>query len=151
RLRVLLNPVKRHIRNATVLITAADIRMRPDEPSLFDHLVQLLLGIPESGSIWLSMLVNGHCVECIFDYAAQFRVMELKLLFVEFTKRLDGNPKRADGVPDAQKLDLDDWRIMLRTKIFGAYGIGAVVTRPVQLIGLHKFIIIVGIRVFERA
>src|SRR5262245_15816593 len=100
------HPVERQIRQAPVLVAAADVGVHAGEPYLLDGLIAAApRQVPNGGLKFLAMLVDGQRLAGVIDDAAQLGIVKLKYRAANPVQPFARNTQRAHGVEDTQKPD----------------------------------------------
>ena len=88
-------------------VTSADVRVRAGEPDLLDHRGIFLerRHSPQRGFERPAMLVDCESVEVHVGYGGEFDIVESVLLPVEPPGKIKRDPKRSDGVENADQFD----------------------------------------------
>ena len=95
-------PVERQIRQARIVISASNIRVRARKPSLLHALISAVPGLGPHGGLELeAVLVDGERVAGVVDDAAHVGVVELQRALADAAHEALGDAERADGVEHA--------------------------------------------------
>src|SRR4051812_5200368 len=106
---VLGHPQKRDFRKPRVSVAATDVAVSPGEPDLLERLIlRIVLLHPEGRPEWAASLIDGDRVVGVAHVSAERRVMKRpQPAQPGRTETVEGEAERADGVPDADEVDVD--------------------------------------------
>src|SRR5256885_1111226 len=106
---VLGRPQKRDLRRPGVTVAATYVAVSPGEPDLLERLIfRIVLLHPEGRPERPAPLVDGERVVGVAHVSAERRVMKRpQPAEPGRTETVDGDAERADGVPDADEVDVD--------------------------------------------